>query len=199
MQHSKTATRLVQLSFFMVCFSLAAACAAKPQAITIPPDYTSWNRADSDAMPLNYAIPGHGEKLRKIYVNSIAWTARQQDPTAKAFRYPDGSMIIKEVYAAPSPAAGEKPSSLTIMVKQSNDPRSRGGWLWLVHSPVAGTQNVLESEFCLTCHANANEQHPYGDMNPEAIFRDYVFFPGITRAALPNTVEDQANTDSDGY
>ncbi len=33
--------------------------------------------------------------------------------------------------------------------------------------------------FCITCHANANEKHPYGDKNPNEEFRDYVYFvPG---------------------
>jgi hypothetical protein len=38
--------------------------------------------------------------------------------------------------------------------------------------------------FCVTCHANANEKHPYGDRNPREEFRDYVFFvPGGAPAA----------------
>jgi len=33
--------------------------------------------------------------------------------------------------------------------------------------------------FCITCHANANEKQSYGDGNPAEEFRDYVYFvPG---------------------
>jgi hypothetical protein len=42
-----------------------------------------------------------------------------------------------------------------------------------------GTVIIKVGNFCITCHSNANEKHPYGDGNANEEFRDYVYFvPG---------------------
>ena len=42
-----------------------------------------------------------------------------------------------------------------------------------------GTVITKVGNFCITCHSNANEKHPYGDGNANEEFRDYVYFvPG---------------------
>ncbi|RPJ03990.1 MAG: hypothetical protein EHM28_14230, partial [Spirochaetaceae bacterium] len=75
-----------------------------------------------------------------------------------------------------SPSTDAKPTSLTVMIKSPDDPRARGGWLWIVKNPATNRETVMRNQFCITCHANANESHPYGDKNPNREFRDYVFF-----------------------
>ena len=72
----------------------------------------------------------------------------------------------------------KEPFQLTIMIKDREHPSARGGWIWLVKDTRTGEEKIIDIEFCITCHANANEPHPYGDMNKNAEFRDYVFFPG---------------------
>jgi hypothetical protein len=90
-------------------------------------------------------------------------------------------VIVKKVYKTPKPAAGEKPIQLTIMVKTPKDPHAQGGWLWITRDLPDGKESVFMGNFCITCHANANEKHPYGDGNPREKFRDYVYFvPGET-------------------
>jgi len=46
-----------------------------------------------------------------------------------------------------------------------------------VYSPGTAKETVITEEFCITCHGNANESHPYGDKNPNNEYRDYLFFP----------------------
>jgi hypothetical protein len=95
--------------------------------------------------------------------------------------FPEGTVIVKKVYKTPKPAAGEKPIQLTIMVKTPKDPHAQGGWLWITRDLPDGKESVFMGNFCITCHANANEKHPYGDGNPREKFRDYVYFvPGET-------------------
>jgi hypothetical protein len=86
---------------------------------------------------------------------------------------------VKEVYQTSKPAEGELPIQLTIMVKAPKDPRSQGGWIWLTRDLPDGKEEVFRGNYCITCHDNANEKHPYGDGNPKEEFRDYVYFvPG---------------------
>ena len=85
--------------------------------------------------------------------------------------------MIKEIYTGSGESVSGKPSMLTIMVKRKDHPSARGGWLWIVKKPDSGDETVISEEFCITCHANANEKHPYGDRNPEGEVRDYLFFP----------------------
>jgi hypothetical protein len=66
----------------------------------------------------------------------------------------------------------------SFMVKEPGDPRAKCGWLWITKEQ-GGEERVFEGNFCVTCHANANERHPYFDGNPREEFRDYVFFPPL--------------------
>jgi hypothetical protein len=93
--------------------------------------------------------------------------------------FPEDTVIVKEVYASAYPGPGEKPIQLTIMAKDPTDRRAQGGWLWITKDLPDGRESVFTGNFCVTCHANANERHPYGDGNPDEEFRDYVYFvPG---------------------
>jgi hypothetical protein len=141
----------------------------------VPEDYRSWEKTTDKV--LNYPIPGHENHLRIPYINP---TGEQPEigyaGGVKTYSFPKGTIIVKEVYDSLSPDPGSPPTQLTVMVKKPDDPRSRGGWLWIVKDPATGKETVLQNEFCFTCHSNANEPHPYGDKNPKSEFRDYVFF-----------------------
>ena len=63
------------------------------------------------------------------------------------------------------------------MLKRPGHPQARAGWLWIVKDIPSGKETIISEEFCVTCHANANERHPYGDRNPTEDFRDFLFFP----------------------
>ena len=69
------------------------------------------------------------------------------------------------------------------MIKGPNHPLQQGGWVWVMRNPRTGEETVFDSEFCVTCHADANERRtpddrlPIGVPNPDRAFRDYVFYP----------------------
>jgi hypothetical protein len=149
----------------------ATGCAREESPPVADADYSSWQL--STEARLDFPVPGHGSGLRRIYVNEQGATAGL-DANGDV-EYPDGTVFLKEVYAEADPAAGTDPQMLTVMVKAQDDPRSIGGWLWVVRDPAAGTENISGEGFCIGCHESANESHPYGTGNPDANFRDYVF------------------------
>ena len=66
------------------------------------------------------------------------------------------------------------------MIKAPGDERASADWIWLVKNPDTGEEEIMaKSEFCVNCHSSANNEHPYGDLNGNNEFRDYVFFPYI--------------------
>jgi hypothetical protein len=155
---------------------LLVACSNKEQTSLISEDYTNWN-STTDTV-LDFVIPGHGNGLRKIYINSLgAGVSRLEVNNRLFYDYPKGTQIVKEVYASPNPADGEAPAMLTVMIKDQDHPMQRGGWIWLVKNTNTGVETILNEEFCFTCHNNANEPNPYGDGNSRGEFRDFVFYP----------------------
>jgi hypothetical protein len=169
--------RRALLSLYIACGALLASCPGKPQSL-LPPDYPSWELATK--VELNYPIPGHEDHYRIDRVNSLGYSYR---PAASAagnlsYDYPEGTIFAKEVYQGiGDPEAGAKPFQITFAVKAPKDPGSRGGWIWVVKDVATGAETVVTGSFCEDCHANANEAHPYGDKNPKAEFRDFIFFP----------------------
>ncbi len=120
--------------------------------------------------------------ISELDVNGKTATQLQQEVREKLHQYledPVVTVIVKEVYASAKPMPEDEPIQLTIMAKQPQDPRAQGGWVWVTKDLPDGKEAVFMGNFCITCHANANEKHPYGDGNPNEEFRDYVFFvPG---------------------
>jgi hypothetical protein len=155
-----------------------AGCAARQTPEYATADYHSWRRTTD--VVLDYPIPGHQDRFRIPRMNGIGFSARPTPDGGKLrWDFPNGTVIVKEVYATTRPAPGERPIQLTIMVKAPKDVHSQGGWLWITRDLPDGKEAVFAGNFCITCHANANEKHPYGDGNPREDFRDYVYFvPG---------------------
>jgi len=172
--------RHIRLWAFSVlpAFGFLAACTAQRPTVYATPDYHSWKTTTE--VVLDYPIPGHQNRLRVPRMNNIGFAAKPILVDGKNhWDFPEGTVIVKEVYATPKPAAGGQPIQLTIMVKAPRDPHSQGGWLWITRDLPDGKEAVFMGNFCITCHANANEKHPYGDGNPNEEFRDYVYFvPG---------------------
>jgi hypothetical protein len=142
-------------------------------------DYSGWQL--TTPARLDFPVPGHGSGLRKIFVNEAGLSAGL-DATGDVV-YPDGTIFLKEVYAEKDPGPDTDPQMLTVMVKAQEDPRSIGGWLWVVRDPAAGTESVSGEGFCIGCHESANEAHPYGTGNPDGSFRDYIFHTPAVEAA----------------
>lgn len=152
-------------------------CAAKEETY-VPPEYRTW--ATTTQLVLDYPIPGHEDHLRIPRINPKGLESKPRTVGGRlTWDFPEGTIIVKEVYASAHPAPGEAPVQLTVMAKAPRDKRAQAGWLWLTKSLPDGEETVFTGNFCVTCHGNANEVHPYGDRNLTEDFRDYVFFvPG---------------------
>ena len=113
--------------------------------------------------------------IRRIFINEAGTNLELSEQSGQVIhKYPEGTTILKENYPT---AESTAPTQLTVMIKSPNDMRARGGWLWVAKDVATGDEHIFSDEFCFTCHQNANEQHPYGDGNPNGEFRDFVFYP----------------------
>lgn len=146
-------------------------CSPEEPLSLIPPGHASWKRTTSQV--LDYPVPGHEDNLRVIRMNDtgFAYTITADDGLV----FPEGTILTKDVYMGRSPADGAQPVMVTAMVKAPSDSRARGGWVWVVKDTKTGRETVQTGDFCVRCHHDANEKHPYGQRNPDAEFRDYVF------------------------
>jgi hypothetical protein len=128
---------------------------------------------------LNYPVPGHRDNCRVIYINPIGESVTISEENGRVhYKYPEGTLIGKEIYKGLEPPEdGEEPIELTVMLKASEHPKAQQGWLWIVKNFETATESTLERKFCIECHANANEAHPYGDRNSNNESRDFVYFP----------------------
>ena len=157
-------------------------CATALAAPLLPTDWSGWQKTTT--IPLNYRIPGHEDHFRIPFINAIGAGAKPQSKDAKlAWDYPKGTIIVKEVYeGAGVPQKGEKPFRLYGMIKDPANPKARGGWVWVLRDMKSGKETVYDSPLCIDCHSYANGKHPYGDKNPDAEYRDYVYFPLIRKS-----------------
>jgi len=182
---------IVGLTFSMV------ACQQTPQVPDIPEDYRTWHLTTD--IVLDYPVPGHENHFRKIYINPHGEGFKITQKNNRAYcEFPEGTIIVKEIYGGTTtPAPQDLPVLLTVMIKDPEHPESRGGWVWLSQNYETKETHVIDYEFCVDCHANANEQHPYGDGNPDQEFRDYVYFtPGQT---VPPQDSSSNDRNPDGY
>lgn len=155
-------------------------CAERAPETLFDGEYKAWSQTISE--PLTYPVPGHGERRRMIYINEIGTdvTVSVDDSGVSTYEYPEGSIILKENY---SDVEGSELMQLTIMIKAPEDEMAQEGWIWLTKDPETGEERIFdESNFCIVCHDDANQTHPYGDRNVNDEFRDYVFFPYLPDA-----------------
>lgn len=139
-------------------------------------NYTDWKKTTE--VRLDYPIPGHENHFRQIFINPIGENAKKEEFSGRVqYTYPEGTIVIKEIYSGTSVDPGERPAQLTVMVKDSKSSKARGGWIWIVKQVKTGQEIIVENDFCVGCHEAANDIHPYGDLNPRGEFRDYLFFP----------------------
>lgn len=161
----------------IMSFVVFASCRKKEKVPLVPDDYRSWNKTTDKT--LDYPIPGHESNFRIIYINSTGEKVQTTEKNNRVFyEYPEGTIIVKEVYyGLEHPEQDEVPKELTVMIKDPQHQQSRSGWLWILKDVKTGEETIIDYEFCVECHANANETHPYGDENPNEDFRDSVYFP----------------------
>ncbi len=166
----------------LLAASCAASCAAPVRPALVPDGYRSW-RTTTDVR-LDYPIPGHEDQFRVIRMNEKGFSFTRADGPAGRIEFPEGTIIAKEIFPTSNPGPTDLPVMVTAMVKAPSDPDARGGWLWVVKDLSNGMESIQKGDFCVLCHANANEARLYGSKNPGGAFSDYVFFvPGQAAAA----------------
>ncbi len=146
----------------------------------VPADYARWERETK--VPTTDRIPGHEERFRITYINPAGETVTSTVKNrVRSWDYPSGTIIVKEGYAQPQPpVSGDKPSRIYGMVKKPEDPRAKGGWVWVVRDGNSSRESVIDAPYCVDCHAYANQPNPYGDRNPGSEFRDDVYIPYVS-------------------
>jgi hypothetical protein len=153
---------------------LTAGCGA-PSTSWIPAaeTYRSWQSWPEE--PIDTPVPGHRDTVRLIYISPEAMKV-VVDSEGGA-NYPDGSVIVKEVYPSLDAVSAGRPNRLTVMVKRPDLDEALDGWIWLTKDPDEEREKIIDHQFCVECHEGANSSHPYGDGNPAGVFRDFVFIP----------------------
>lgn len=125
-------------------FVVLAGCAS--EVADFPPlgDYTTWERRDTKG-----TTPGHGDTYRVIFANDIATTY------VAGFGYPEGSTIVKEVYARD----GEGPGKLSVIeIMRREGPHKldgEGGWVFTAASEPNGQESLKENFCWRRCHQAA--------------------------------------------
>ena len=163
------------LSAAIITVLVFAACGQdESETPLVPADYAGWESTAEG--PLTYQIPGHTMPKRLIYINAIGRQVEGIEKDGKiSYDYPKGTIIAKEMY--PTTDSNEA-DHLTVMIKNPEHPKAVVGWIWLTKNLKNGQERILTGqEFCVACHRNANERHPYGDRNADGEFRDYVYYP----------------------
>ncbi len=164
----------VCISVVLLVVTSACEKQEKQAFVPIPVDYKSWHQPLKKS--LDYQVPGHGDSRRIIFLNGEARKARKvkDDKNKDMVDFPDGAIIIKEVYKREG-AGYQVTPQLVVMVKNRKNENAQDGWLYYVRNPGSPQVKLIDNRFCIGCHEAANEIHPYFDNNLEGIFRDYVF------------------------
>ncbi len=162
--------------FLTTCLLITAGCAEEEAATLVDPNYREWSQTVPDT--IRGQVPGHGDTLRRIYINDVgtAVVTTEDENGAVDYDYPAGTVIVKEAFNE-EPTTNESPDAITAMVKSPGTDEARGGWIWISKDPETGAEDRSLGDFCLTCHESANEEHPYGGRNVNGEFRDFVFYP----------------------
>ncbi len=190
----------VAVALAIAIMTIFPTACAPAQVSFLPQDWRLWKV--TTGLRLDYPIPGHEDRLRVPRMNGLGFSTVQGLDVPLDF--PEGTIIAKEVYARRNPLPGEVPVQVTIMVKSPKDPLAKGGWIWISKDLASGKETVFATKFCVGCHANANEAHPYADKNPKGLFRDYVFIvpaigPVSPPAIQPNSPTAAEEESGEGY
>lgn len=163
-------------ALYLLCcvFLLFSSCGKQEKLI--PDTHDDWKLFTKTR--LDYFIPGHEANYRIIYINSIGLNVniKTSSQGKKEYHYPNGTILLKEIYPGMDYNPGEEPLRYTVMLKQPDHPAAKGGWVWLVKNHKTKDESIFRSDMCVNCHEGANRSHPYHDKNPDNEFRDYAFF-----------------------
>ena len=118
-------------------------------------DYSSWtmitkNRVITGDPTGTLGDVHEGLKgYREVYVNNIGLAVNQG---SSPYRYPVGTVLVKEQYKDKAAWEQKKSANLTIMVKVSDiDEEEEDNWRF----STGLNKNAVKNTFCFDCHAAA--------------------------------------------
>jgi hypothetical protein len=144
-----TGSSMVSVPAAILCLVFLSSCTpdSEPKAL-VPDDYDTWGRTTD--LKLDYPIPGHEDNFRIIYMNDTGFGfSRTMEGQAERVVFPEGTVIAKAIYEGASPEPGATPMMVTAMVKASDNPAARGGWVWVTKDLAMGKEMVITGDFCL--------------------------------------------------
>jgi len=96
----------------------------------------------------------------RVSLNSTAAAALQGGRLPANGRFPDGSIVFKEV----KPSASAAATLYVVMVKDSANPLAGNGWLWAEYGPTGSTVFSINNRgsACTSCHLL--ERGPQNDL-----------------------------------
>ena len=113
--------------------------------------YTRFPSLPTDPDGILTASSAH-QPLIRVSVNATAAGALQNGKLPSGAKFPDGSIIFKEVLTS-----GRLPSVSALMYKDGNNTQAGNGWLWAEYRPDGGVVFSImnKGDACTGCHALA--------------------------------------------
>lgn len=98
------------------------------------------------------------QPLVRVSINAKAMSALQNGKLPSGARFPDGSVILKEIRNGSGVT-----TEMTVIYKDSGNPLAGSGWLWAAFSPSGSVGYSITSRGgeCTSCHSR--ERGPQND------------------------------------
>ncbi len=171
-----TAQRVAGLLAVLVAATVAGSCGSPSTPSSPTSDSGSAVRSDAELFRLftvtdpqgTYAVFPNAEPFAtgrlngseahrpviRVLLNATAAGALRDGRLAPGARFPDGSIIVKEL----RPSATTAPTLLAVMVKDRTNPLAGSGWLWAEYGPSGSVAYPVSSRggACTSCHLREN-------------------------------------------
>ena len=120
--------------------------------------YTVFPNADEFTTGRLNGSEAHRPVIR-VSLNAIAAGALQNGRLPSGARFPDGSIIFKEIRSS----SAASPNLYAVMVKDGGNSLAGNGWLWAEYGPTGSVTFSLSNRgsACTSCHQR--EQGPQND------------------------------------
>ena len=158
------------LSVLLLLAVVACRRAASPDAPSAPPAPNS-NDINSDAslfalvtqrQPFSMYLPfprvdvirsgsSAHQPVVRVSMNATAFSALQNGTLPRGTRFPNGSIIFKEVL----PSTSGAPSVYAVMYRDAGNPLAGDGWVWAEYRPTGSVDYTVtdRGRACTGCHA----------------------------------------------
>ena len=131
-------------------------------------DYSSWTKITKDRVITGDQTGSLGDVheglkgYREVYINDIGLAVNK---SSAPYRYPVGTVLVKEQYKDKDAWEKNKSPNYTIMVKVSDiDEEEEENWRF----STGLNKNPVKNSFCFDCHAAA--------LNDDIVFTNENFF-----------------------